>query len=127
MKFAGYDLILLEGRAANPSYLLIEDDAISFESAEPIWGESVWKTEDWIRNQHNNPKLRIASIGVAGERGVRYAAVINDLHRAAGRSGVGAVIASKAGLPKHTEVPPGEVWGGIPAKCIRRADGSKPE
>ena len=95
MKFAGYDLILLEGRAANPSYLLIEDDAISFESAEPIWGESVWKTEDWIRNQHNNPKLRIASIGVAGERGVRYAAVINDLHRAAGRSGVGAVMGSK--------------------------------
>ncbi len=38
-----------------------------------------------------------------------------------------AVIASRAVLPKHTEVPPGEVWGGIPAKCIRRADGSKPE
>ena len=41
--------------------------------------------------------------------------------------GDGAVIASKAVLPKFTEVPPGEVWGGIPAKCIRRADGSKPE
>ena len=64
-------------------------------SAEGIWGTSVWETEEWIRNKHQNPKLRVASIGIAGERGVRYAAVINDLHRAAGRSGVGAVMGSK--------------------------------
>ena len=95
LKFAGYDLILIEGRAESPVYLLIEDEKLRILPAGEIWGKSVWETEEQIRNIHKNPKLRIASIGIAGERGVRYAAVINDLHRAAGRSGVGAVMGSK--------------------------------
>lgn len=95
LKFAGYDLMLIEGCSDEPVYLFIQDDQIEILSAAEIWGTSVWETEDWIRRNHQNPKLRVASIGVAGERGVRYAAVINDLHRAAGRSGVGAVMGSK--------------------------------
>jgi len=95
LKFSGYDLMLIEGRASEPVYLLIQDGQIEILPADEIWGSSVWETEDWIRKNHQNPKLRVASIGVAGERGVRYAAIINDLHRAAGRSGVGAVMGSK--------------------------------
>ena len=95
LKFSGYDLMLIEGRASEPVYLLIQDGQIEVLPADEIWGSSVWETEDWIRKNHQNPKLRVASIGIAGERGVRYAAIINDLHRAAGRSGVGAVMGSK--------------------------------
>ena len=94
-KYAGYDLLLIEGRSEVPVYLLIQDERVTLEPADEIWGTTVWNTEDWIRNRHSNPQLKVATIGVAGEQGVRYAAVINDLHRAAGRSGVGAVMGSK--------------------------------
>ena len=94
-KYAGYDLLLIEGRSEVPVYLLIQDERVTLEPANEIWGTTVWNTEEWIRNRHSNPQLKVATIGVAGEQGVRYAAVINDLHRAAGRSGVGAVMGSK--------------------------------
>jgi aldehyde:ferredoxin oxidoreductase len=55
----------------------------------------VWHTEEWIKARHQNPLLKVASIGVSGERGVMYACIVNDLHRAAGRSGVSAVMGSK--------------------------------
>jgi len=95
LKYAGYDLLLIEGRSEVPVYLLIQDERVTLEPANEIWGTTVWNTEEWIRNKHSNPQLKVATIGVAGEQGVRYAAVINDLHRAAGRSGVGAVMGSK--------------------------------
>lgn len=95
LKYAGYDLLILEGRAPTPSYLHIEDDEVRILPADPIWGKTVWETEDYLQTHHQNPELKVASIGVAGERGVRYACVVNDLHRAAGRSGVGAVMGSK--------------------------------
>ena len=95
LKFAGFDLLLIEGRAEKPVYLLIEGDEISLQSADKLWGKTVWETDEWIKKTHHNPLLKIATIGVAGERGVRYASVVNDLHRAAGRSGVGTVMGSK--------------------------------
>ena len=95
LKFAGYDMMILEGRSPEPVYLKIFDSHVEFISAEPIWGKSVWQTEEWIKSHHQDPLIKVASIGVAGERGVRYACVVNDLHRAAGRSGVGAVMGSK--------------------------------
>ncbi len=95
LKYAGYDLLLVQGKSEKPVYLLIEGDEASLQPAEKIWGSSVWETEEWIKQSRNNPLLKIASIGIAGERGVRYAAIVNDLHRAAGRSGVGAVMGSK--------------------------------
>jgi aldehyde:ferredoxin oxidoreductase len=95
LKFAGYDMIVLTGRAAEPVYLHIVDDAVEILPAGDLWGQTVWHTEEWIKAHHQNPLLKIASIGVAGERGVRFACVVNDLHRAAGRSGVGAVMGSK--------------------------------
>jgi len=95
LKFAGYDLLILEGRSPEPVYLHIVNDTVEILPAGELWGATVWQTEERIKARHQNPLLKIASIGVAGERGVRYACVINDLHRAAGRSGVGAVMGSK--------------------------------
>jgi aldehyde:ferredoxin oxidoreductase len=95
LKFAGFDLMIIEGRSPEPVYLHIVNDNLEILPADELWGSSVWQTEEWIKARHQNPLLKVASIGVAGERGVRYACVVNDLHRAAGRSGVGAVMGSK--------------------------------
>jgi aldehyde:ferredoxin oxidoreductase len=95
LKFAGYDLLILEGRSERPVYLHIADERVRILDADPIWGQTVWETEAWLRARHQQPRLKVAAIGVAGENGVRFACVVNDLHRAAGRSGVGAVMGSK--------------------------------
>ncbi len=95
LKFAGYDLLILEGKSPTPVYLMIQDDQVEILPAEQYWGTTVWHTEETIKEQHSDPQIKVASIGVAGEAGVRYACVVNDLHRAAGRSGVGAVMGSK--------------------------------
>ena len=95
LKFAGYDLLIVHGKSPNPVYLHIEDDDVKILPANDIWGTSVWNTEEWIKTHHQNPLLKVASTGIAGENGCRFACVVNDLHRAAGRSGVGAVMGSK--------------------------------
>ena len=95
LKFAGYDLLIVQGRAARPVYLHIVDDNVEILPADEIWGASVWATDAWVKQRHQNPQLKVAAVGVAGERGVKFACVVNDLHRAAGRSGVGAVMGSK--------------------------------
>ncbi len=95
LKFAGYDMLVIHGRAAKPVYLHIVDNKVELLPADDIWGTTVWHTEEWLKSHHQNPQLKVASIGEAGEKGVRYACVVNDLHRAAGRSGVGAVMGSK--------------------------------
>lgn len=95
LKAAGYDMIILEGRAASPSYLWIYDDQIEIRDAGHLWGKTVWETEEHLRKELGVPDAIIASIGPAGEKLVRFAAILNDLHRAAGRSGVGAVMGSK--------------------------------
>lgn len=95
MKHAGYDLILIKGRAERPVYLAIYDDDVQLRSAESVWGCGVFETEDRIRDELVDPDVRIACIGPAGENRVRFAAVMNDKHRAAGRSGVGAVMGAK--------------------------------
>jgi aldehyde:ferredoxin oxidoreductase len=64
------------------------------DASAPV-GPEVWKTEEALKKAHQDPLLRVSSIGLAGENQVLYAAVVNDLHRAAGRSGVGAVMGSK--------------------------------
>jgi aldehyde:ferredoxin oxidoreductase len=95
LKYAGYDLMIVQGVSAEPVYLHIVDDAVEIVPAGELWGGTVWETEEKLKAKHQNPLLKVASIGVAGERGVRYACIVNDLHRAAGRSGVGAVMGSK--------------------------------
>jgi aldehyde:ferredoxin oxidoreductase len=95
LRFAGYDLLLLEGRAPRPVYLFIYDDIVQIRDARGFWGKTTSETEDGIRAELGIPGVRIAGIGPAGENLVRFACIINDKHRAAGRSGVGAVMGSK--------------------------------
>jgi len=95
LKAAGYDVIILEGRAATPCYLWIYNDQVEIRDAGHLWGKTVWETEEDLRKELAVPDAITASIGPAGEKLVRFAAILNDLHRAAGRSGVGAVMGSK--------------------------------
>ncbi len=95
LKNAGWDMIILEGRSPNPVYLYIENEQAELLAADDLWGKSVWATDELIHKKHQDPLIRIACVGRAAEQGCLYAGVINDLHRAAGRSGVGTVMASK--------------------------------
>ena len=95
MKNAGWDMIIFEGKAPKPVYLFVENGDVRLLDAADHWGTSVWDTEEAIKEKHSDPMIRVASIGVSGEKGVKYACVVNDMHRAAGRSGVGTVMGSK--------------------------------
>ncbi len=95
MKFAGWDMIIFEGRSPKPVYLYLENDKAELRDAAHLWGKTCWETEETIKATHQDQLIRISSIGGAGENGVLYAAIVNDLHRAAGRSGVGTVMGSK--------------------------------
>ena len=95
LKMAGWDMVIFEGASAKPVYLSINDGVAELRDASALWGHSVWETEETLKKLHQDPLVRVSSIGLAGENKVLFAAVVNDLHRAAGRSGVGAVMGSK--------------------------------
>ena len=95
LKNAGYDMIIFEGRSPRPVYLLLQNGDARLVDGGEIWGRSTWDTEEHIKAKHQDPQIRVASIGVSGEKGVKFACVVNDMHRAAGRSGVGTVMGSK--------------------------------
>ncbi len=95
LKMAGWDMIIFEGKSPKPVYLFIQDDNVQLLDASFLWGKSVWDTEPSIKAHHQDPQIRVSCIGKAGENQVLFASVVNDLHRAAGRSGVGAVMGSK--------------------------------
>ncbi|MGD0186913.1 MAG: aldehyde ferredoxin oxidoreductase family protein [Roseiarcus sp.] len=94
LKFAGYDALIVEGAAAKPVYLSIRNAKVEIRNASHIWGKDVPATSDAIRAETDDD-AKIACIGPAGENRVLFACIMNDLHRAAGRSGVGAVMGSK--------------------------------
>lgn len=94
LKRTGFDLIIFEGRAETPVYLWVNNHEVEIRSAEHLWGKTVHDTEDVVLLE-TNPKAKVACIGPAGERLVKVASIMNDKHRAAGRSGVGAVMGSK--------------------------------
>nr|VFJ53738.1 MAG: aldehyde:ferredoxin oxidoreductase [Candidatus Kentron sp. FM]VFJ54291.1 MAG: aldehyde:ferredoxin oxidoreductase [Candidatus Kentron sp. FM]VFK10210.1 MAG: aldehyde:ferredoxin oxidoreductase [Candidatus Kentron sp. FM] len=95
MKNAGWDMFIFEGRSAQPVYLHVENDKAQLLPADDLWGKSVWETDALLHRKHQDPQLRIAAIGQSAESGCLFACVVNDLHRAAGRSGVGTVMGSK--------------------------------
>jgi aldehyde:ferredoxin oxidoreductase len=95
LKSAGWDMIIFEGRAPHPVYLHIENEQAELLPADEIWGKTTWDADAWLHKHYQDPQLRVATIGVAAEKGVLLCGVINDLHRAAGRSGVGTVMGSK--------------------------------
>jgi len=95
LKFAGWDMIIFEGKSPKPVYLYVENDKAELRDASHLWGKTTWETEEMIKTAHQDPQIRISSIGRSGENQVLFSCIVNDLHRAAGRSGVGAVMGSK--------------------------------
>ena len=94
LKYAGYDAVIFEGKAPRPVYLWIKDRHVEIRDAAHLWGKTVPDTTEAIRAEADED-AKIACIGPAGERQVLFAAIMNDMHRAAGRSGAGAVMGSK--------------------------------
>nr|VFJ90923.1 MAG: phenylacetaldehyde:ferredoxin oxidoreductase [Candidatus Kentron sp. LFY] len=95
MKNAGWDMFIFEGKAPKPVYLHVENDRAELLPADFLWGKSVWETDELLHKKHQDPWLRVAAIGQSAESGCLFACIVNDLHRAAGRSGVGTVMGSK--------------------------------
>ena len=95
LRFAGYDGILIIGRAERPLYLSIIEGQAELRPAEHLWGRDTYATQELIRQELHEPRARVACIGPGGEELVKYAAVMNDHGRAAGRTGMGAVMGSK--------------------------------
>jgi len=95
LKRAGYDAIILNGKAEKPVYLWIDDDSVQLLDASSLIGKSPSETEDAIKDEIGDYYVRVASIGLAGEKLSRIACIINEKTRAAGRTGLGAVMGSK--------------------------------
>ncbi|CAB50110.1 tungsten-containing formaldehyde ferredoxin oxidoreductase [Pyrococcus abyssi] len=94
LRRAGYDALVVEGKAKKPVYIYIEDDNVSILSAEGLWGKGTFETERELKKIHGK-NVGILSIGPAGENLVKFAVVMSQEGRAAGRPGMGAVMGSK--------------------------------
>jgi len=95
MRFAGYDHIIIKGRAEHPVYLWINDDEVEIKDASDLWGKNTVETETLIREMNKDEELKVMCIGPAGENLVRYACVISPPKNSGGRTGMGAVMGSK--------------------------------
>ena len=95
LKMAGFDAVVITGQSPEPVYLYIKDGEASLRDAQAIWGLETAEAQAAIRRELGDEKVRIAQIGPAGEKLVRYACVLNELKHANGRSGLGAVMGSK--------------------------------
>jgi len=95
LKFAGWDMIIVEGKAETPTYVTINDDQVALHDGSALWGKLVGETTDSLLAAVGDEKAHVLTIGPAGERGSLLAAIMNDRYRAAGRSGVGAVMGTK--------------------------------
>ena len=94
LKYAGYDVLVLTGRTAEPSLLVIDDDRVEIRSAAAYWGQGALTAEKNLKADLGED-FQIMTIGPGGEKRVRYACMSHDFGRQAGRSGVGAVLGSK--------------------------------
>jgi aldehyde:ferredoxin oxidoreductase len=95
LKRAGYDLIIVEGKSDKPCYIYINDKTVQIKDAKKYWGKLVSETTDLLLQETGDSKARVLTIGPAGEKLALLACVMNEKYRAAGRSGVGAVMGSK--------------------------------
>jgi aldehyde:ferredoxin oxidoreductase len=95
LKRAGWDGIVILGQADEPVYLWIEDDRVEIRDASHLWGKPTADAEAMLREELGDKRVRVAQCGLAGENGVRFASVMHDVNRAAGRTGLGAVMGSK--------------------------------
>jgi aldehyde:ferredoxin oxidoreductase len=95
LKRAGFDALIIEGRAKDPVYLWIHDNEVEIKDARHLWGHNTKETQEKIRSEVGEPKARVAMIGPGGENLVRYACLMHGPFDAAGRGGTGAVMGSK--------------------------------
>ncbi len=94
-KRAGFDALVIRGKAQSPIYLWIKDGQVSIKPADHLWGQMTYPVEVAIRQELGDDRIRVAQVGPAGENQVLYSAVMHDVNRAAGRNGLGAVMGSK--------------------------------
>jgi len=95
LKHAGYDAIVIEGKAKKPVYLWIQDGKAEIKDATHLWGKPTAETQELMRQELGDSGVRTALIGPGGETLVRFACIVNDLGHFAGRTGLGAVMGSK--------------------------------
>ena len=95
LKFAGYDLLIVKGRAKSPVYLYIHNDEVSLRSAEHIWGKDVRDSNRLVRDELDDTEVQLACIGPAGENQVVFASIQTSIYNAAGRGGGGALMGQK--------------------------------
>jgi len=95
MKYAGFDHVVISGKASSPIYLFIRDGEVFFRDARHLWGVDTWTSDNLIRDAERDPLVSTLTIGMAGEHMVAFACIIGDRGRAAGSGGCGAVMGSK--------------------------------
>jgi aldehyde:ferredoxin oxidoreductase len=94
LKFAGYDYLVIHGKARRPVYLWIQDEKVTIRDASHLWGKDVPDTDELIQEELKNDRVETAGIGPAGENLVKFAAIMIG-HNSAGRGGLGAVMGAK--------------------------------
>ena len=95
IKRAGYDGIVITGKADVPSYLLVDGDNVEIKNGSQIWGETVLEAHDTLTGEHGDKNVSVLQCGPAGEKLVRFSCLMGDFNNAAGRGGMGAVFGSK--------------------------------
>jgi len=95
LKCAGFDLVIIKGKSEDPVYLCIKDGEAEILSAKDLWGCGTQETTEKLKELQGDDKIKVATIGIAGENLVNIACIINDNHHAAGRCGLGAIMGSK--------------------------------
>jgi aldehyde:ferredoxin oxidoreductase len=95
LKFAGYDQVIIHGRAEHPVTLWVRDDVVELRDARDLWGKDVWETTEAIQQELGDARVQVATVGPGAENGVRFAGVFGNLNRPAARTGMGSVMASK--------------------------------
>ncbi|MDR3605515.1 MAG: aldehyde ferredoxin oxidoreductase family protein [Syntrophaceae bacterium] len=95
LKYAGYDHVVIVGKADKPCYILINEGKVEILSAEHLWGKDTHETQKAIQDELGDPEIKIVCIGPGGEKLVRFACIITETGDAAGRTGMGAVMGSK--------------------------------
>ena len=95
LKGSGWDGIIITGKADTPVYLYLAGGKAEIRDAAALWGQNTYATQKQIKNENKDDKLSVACIGTAGEKLIKYACIVNDKGRAAGRCGLGALMGSK--------------------------------
>ena len=95
LRAAGYDGISVRGRAESPVYLWIKDGQVEFRDASAYWGQLSGEVQEGLEQELGDKRIRVLQAGISGERGVRFAAIVNQLKHFHGRCGLGAVMGAK--------------------------------